>query len=250
MEVDSGRSLVMSTWRTSPTVVSMAGSPVSVLYPQVCASMPQISIDMGRAVSFLRTAGCARFLVVGYGPADEEEPEAAGALFPPQAARAPAPASMSPPSRNCRRERLFVMLGMSLGKVGVTQGGKNRAEHRASPSGQAQVRDAGDAVVGGGELGGTGASLMGDFDGAGGLIGEPEADESVVEGGRLLIHQDLATRPIGDGDLDGLVAQLAETGGQAVVEAVMRLVHIRSDRHVRQVLRQVEDDFLMIVGEQ
>src|SRR5699024_2484468 len=122
MEVDSGRSLVMSTWRTSPTVVSMAGSPVSVLYPQVCASMPPISIDMGRAVSFLRTAGCARFLGVGYGPADEEEPEAAGALFPPQAARAPVPASMSPPSRNCRREKLFVMVQMSLGKVGVTQG--------------------------------------------------------------------------------------------------------------------------------
>src|SRR5699024_7141049 len=110
MEVDSGSSLVMSTWRTSPAVVSMAGSPVSALYPQVFASMPPISIDMGRAVSFLCTEGCAKFVGAGYGPRDGEVVAGAVPVLPPQAANAPVPARTSPPSKNCRREKLLVII--------------------------------------------------------------------------------------------------------------------------------------------
>src|SRR5699024_985244 len=104
MEVSSGSSLVISIWSTSPAVASMAGSPESAMYPQVLASMPPISIDIGRAVSVLRNVGSDR--LVGDGRGAEDEDTAAGELVPlPQAARAPLPASMRPPRRSCRREK-------------------------------------------------------------------------------------------------------------------------------------------------
>lgn len=88
----------------------------------------------------------------------------------------------------------------------MTQG-KDQGKPAAEASGQAQVRDTGGPVLGGGELGDTGAPLMGDLDGAGGIIGKPEADKPVVEGGGLLIDQDLAGRFIGDRDLDILIVE-------------------------------------------
>src|SRR5699024_12519127 len=117
MEVLSGSSLVISTWRTSPAVASMAASPVSETYPHVLASMPPISRERGRAGSVRRTVGSPSAGGVGVGRREGPGAEGAGPGWLVQAARAPVAASTSPPSRTCRREKLLVMVKPSLVQV-------------------------------------------------------------------------------------------------------------------------------------
>src|SRR5699024_12274580 len=78
MEVSSGSSLVISIWSTSPAVASLAGSPESAMYPQVFASVPPISIDIGRGVSVWRNVGSGRLVGVGCGRGAEDEDTAEG----------------------------------------------------------------------------------------------------------------------------------------------------------------------------
>ena len=123
-------------------------------------------------------------------------------------------------------------------------------EDPAEPSRQAQVCDTGGTVVGGGKLRGAGTPLVADLNQAGDIIGKPEANKPVVEGGCRLVHQHLTGRLIGDRDLDILIVEFPQAGREAVVEAVVGGGEIGCDRDIRLIVGKIERDFLVIAREQ
>src|SRR5690625_4138251 len=85
-------------------------------------------------------------------------------------------------------------------------------------SGELEGGQAGGALVGGGEGGGTGQPVEADLDGALDVAGQPQSDEAVVEGGHLLLEEDLPL-VADDPHVEVLVGELTLAGGEAGVEA-------------------------------